>query len=1410
MADSTTTARVRLALEGASAVEQGLSKVRSKVSDVGQAMAGLAGGITIAGFATWVKSAIDSADAAGEIAEKTGLATKDIAGLQLAWAQAGGSAEAFVPIMTKLSVAFANGSKALDAMGISTKNADGSVKDIRQGLSEVSDKFAGYEDGARKTALAVQLFGDAGADVIPFLSEGADRLAEFDEMAHRLGLTLDEETTANAGKFNDTIDLVSAGAQGVSRQLAAQLLPTLATLTEELFNNITQGDNLRRMADFLAAGLKGLYSVGIGVVEVFKTMGVALGGTGAAIAAVLRGEFGQAKDIVNQMRADISASWAASGASIQRVWAGAGGSTVSALAAATRAAKEHAPAIDGVASASKRKSVADREAAKASKELAETMKKASALSDKISDQYAKDVDAVLSGNQSLRDEIELIGLDAGQRATLLKVKEAEIIASKELDLAMARNSGERADVVAALEQEIELRKQRIDLIDKRTVAEASAEQAEAAKKLAEDAARAQADANAAMWKSVDETAHDVFVSVANEGEDAFKRIGKTLKSALLDLLYQMTVKQWIIRISGQGLVGGSSGNGLIDLAQTAYSWYTNGSAGSAAATSAYSLSSGLSSGVGLSAGGLRATTAAAGSSGGAAAGAASLASYAGYAALIYAAVQYADHLYRDGWSEQSAGLGRGSQYRYGMYSGYSADPSMGRSAAMTASPGMVTYQAMEKIGIMSEKWRFILSSLQAEAMLFGRKLNEVGYEVDFDRGNATVGGYARYKGGWLRSNKTVSTEIDTRDATIVRLQAQSVQEGAKSMARAMGLSADAIDAYSGKLKINMKGANTSAEYAERMAKAMDDLQYSMLQAASGGKLTRESFDQLMEHVKTDIEAAGISMSGIADILVQGMTGKLSEAEVGDQLANVIVGGIYNSIASQYAGIIAQAFMQQIIQPIFVAMAAGVPISQAISEAAISNVVATAQSAAQALNAIFADPGFRSAIAGVREAIGGVSMAIGSIDVPEISSGLAQAEQQRYQVESELLGLIGRTTVLRERELAGLDESAASLKRYVYALQDAKAGVDGALAALERSIESERSLINERLDAARDAESALNDVFFLLRDNIRDLRGEVEQSVLTDAQVARRQIASMIAGQSRLSSSDLAAAIASVRSGIESQRYASAVERSRAYLRFAGELNDLERVTQRELGAAEQTVTLLEEQLSSLDVQLQVAKDQVDALYGVDTSVKSVGNAVASLAAAMAVYTSTVAEAAAQSYSSGGAPTGGGFGGGYDYEAPSAERSWDTQGYWEKNDDIREYYAANAGALNKKFGGRDAYLQWHWNTYGQGEGRQYAKGGYYSGGVALVGEEGPELINFRNPGQVYTAAQTQGLFGGDSEAKALLRQVLDEIKGARAEGVATALHASKMRDVLERVSQRGNAIAVKTLDSTPLATREVAV
>ena len=48
----------------------------------------------------------------------------------------------------------------------------------------------------------------SGADMVPLLNGGADGLREMVAQSERLGLVLDDETAAAAGKFNDTLEMI--------------------------------------------------------------------------------------------------------------------------------------------------------------------------------------------------------------------------------------------------------------------------------------------------------------------------------------------------------------------------------------------------------------------------------------------------------------------------------------------------------------------------------------------------------------------------------------------------------------------------------------------------------------------------------------------------------------------------------------------------------------------------------------------------------------------------------------------------------------------------------------------------------------------------------------------------------------------------------------------------------------------------------------------------------------------------------------------------------------------------------------------------------------------------------------------------------------------------------------------------
>ena len=409
------------------------SLAQRTVAGVGRVFDGLGvqigAALSVGGLAAWVKSAINAADEMSKLAQKTGVAVKDVAGLQLAFRQSGVAAEQMVPIMAKLGVAISGGNDALKAMGIASRNADGSLKSTRAVLGEVATAFAGYQDGAAKTALAVKLFGEEGAKLMPLLNGGAEALDQFDAMALKLGLTLDEQTAKQAERFNDTLDLMGQGMAGVGRQVAAQLLPTLSGLADQFFTSMSEGDRLARVSQFLAGILKGLYVVALGVVEVFSTVGKTLGGVAAIIVNVLQGNFSLAADIARQLKDDLTGGWKDTLAQMEQAWNATGSASFEAMAAANAQLKQQAPVIEAGTKAMKEREEAEK---KALKDRIEAAKYANEQWDeefrRLEEQRNATERRIRDGREMLEQiefETRLIGMNNTEREVSIAMRELE-------------------------------------------------------------------------------------------------------------------------------------------------------------------------------------------------------------------------------------------------------------------------------------------------------------------------------------------------------------------------------------------------------------------------------------------------------------------------------------------------------------------------------------------------------------------------------------------------------------------------------------------------------------------------------------------------------------------------------------------------------------------------------------------------------------------------------------------------------------------------------------------------------------------------------------------------------------------------------------------------------------------------
>jgi hypothetical protein len=190
-----------------------------------------------------VEKVVEFAKQMGEAAEKTkhtaeqfGMTVPEVQKLQGVATQTGISIDSLTRgfgIMDK-NLVTAKGTtsataNAFKAMGVSID--DGRTQ--MQKFAAISDKFKEMEDGPKKAALAMLLFGKSGKELIPILNLGAEGIAEMNKRTEEYG-GVSEDANAKGVALAESINESKLAFDGVNNVLTSALAPVLKTIVDSL------------------------------------------------------------------------------------------------------------------------------------------------------------------------------------------------------------------------------------------------------------------------------------------------------------------------------------------------------------------------------------------------------------------------------------------------------------------------------------------------------------------------------------------------------------------------------------------------------------------------------------------------------------------------------------------------------------------------------------------------------------------------------------------------------------------------------------------------------------------------------------------------------------------------------------------------------------------------------------------------------------------------------------------------------------------------------------------------------------------------------------------------------------------------------------------------------------------------
>jgi hypothetical protein len=240
------------------------------------------------------------ADQVAKFSQKTGIASDFMQSFAHA-AELGGSnsqeAQKAILKLTKTLRTAQQGSKAavlaFKDIGLDPKT----FKVNEDGILQIADAFAGMTDSGKRAAIAQELLGKSGANLIPTLKQGSKAVRGYMDEARRLGIVLSEKQLRDAEAFNDEMLRAKSVFIGVRNQIAVRLLPVLTRAMKDFKEWATEGDNLaralttvKRAAIAATAAFIALKAVKIGsafaaALPALKTAVLLLGGVARAAAA---------------------------------------------------------------------------------------------------------------------------------------------------------------------------------------------------------------------------------------------------------------------------------------------------------------------------------------------------------------------------------------------------------------------------------------------------------------------------------------------------------------------------------------------------------------------------------------------------------------------------------------------------------------------------------------------------------------------------------------------------------------------------------------------------------------------------------------------------------------------------------------------------------------------------------------------------------------------------------------------------------------------------------------------------------------------------------------------------------------------------------------------------------------------
>jgi hypothetical protein len=591
-------------------VESTMRDISRAASVAGGVLASLGVGVSVAGIANIARESIKATAALDDMAEVTGASVEQLSRLQVVARTGGQDLGAVQDGLVRLTKGLKgteeeskNATAALGFLGVKAKDLSGNLRDPGELMQEIAVRLNKFEDGAGKTALALDLFGKSGANLLPFLKD----LAEAGQVNARVTAA----QAAQAEVFEKNLKRLTQASEDAKREFVIGITPALVKFTEELLAAQKAGFGL---AEALSLVMK--FRMGMGTPEeiiadadrriaTWSNPGWGAKGVAEGMAdAQARRRFGLALQARAALEGRTGGAFMDSrdlrvhGPRVAADYAGAG----------DKGGRAEKPAVFGwAAEVDRARDQAGKELGEIAKQNAEALKLEADALRAATEQWIARNNAIDGAQQATRDqvrelefEISLIGKSTAERE--VAIAQRRIDAEMRVAIAALQKDDNvvAGETILKVMEETEARKKLVgELINTRVAKEE-------AQKAGEDAAKKYKEGLERQSDSISRTITDALMRGFEGGKDWAANFRDTLKN-----MFKTLVLEPMIRPVGQAVAGGmnsllgtsaqagaGNGNGgmsigdLLNYGKKGYDFFFGGGGGMAGSASSASMVAG--------------------------------------------------------------------------------------------------------------------------------------------------------------------------------------------------------------------------------------------------------------------------------------------------------------------------------------------------------------------------------------------------------------------------------------------------------------------------------------------------------------------------------------------------------------------------------------------------------------------------------------------------------------------------------------------------------------------------------------------------------------------------------------------------------------------------------------------------